>query len=99
MPKVAIRNTDIVFEIQEGETILAAADRQSIELPSGCGHGVCGVCISHIHAGRIDYPHGPPMALFDEDIEQNMGLCCVGTTSDDLEIEIVNFGEDFERWE
>ncbi len=98
MPTVSIINTGIHFEIRDGETILEAADRHAITLPSGCGHGVCGVCIGRIHSGRIDYPHGPPMALFDEDIEQRMGLCCVGTTRGDLEIEIVNFGEDFEPW-
>ena len=96
---VTIANAGISFDIRPGERILDAAQRNGVELPTGCRAGACGVCISRVVAGAIHYPDGPPLALFEEDVAAGKGLCCVGTTDDDLEIEVLNFGEDFEAWE
>lgn len=96
---VTIANTGISFDVRDNETILDAARRNGVALPHGCRTGVCGVCISQIKSGEIHYPDGPPMALFDEDIKQNRGLCCVGTITTDIEIDVINLGKDFEPWE
>jgi len=96
---VTITNTGISFDVRDNETILDAASRNGIALPHGCRNGVCGVCISRIKAGEMHYPNGLPMALFEEDIAQKRGLCCVGKTRTDIEIEVINLGQDFEPWE
>lgn len=99
MPRrITVHNTDNTFDVEPGETILAAAKRQGITLPYGCDNGVCGACIYHIIEGRIEYPDGPPFALFEEDIEAGKGLCCVGHPLTDMVIELEFPDVDFEPW-
>ena len=76
--------------------MLDAARRNCVALPRGCRNGVC---VRRIKGGQIHYPNGPSMALFEEDILQNKGWCCVGTTRADIEIDVINLGQDFEPWE
>jgi len=93
---VTIQSTGENFTVEVGETILQAALRQGIALPHGCYNGVCGACISRIVSGRIDYPDGQPLALFEEDAGK--GLCCVGHPRGDLVIEPEHLGADCEPW-
>ncbi len=96
---VTVVNAGISFDVRPGERILEAAERNGVTLPVGCRAGVCGVCISRVVAGAIHYPDGPPLALFEEEVAAGKGLCCVGATNGNLEIEVVHLGEDFEAWE
>ena len=95
---VTISTTGEHFRVEAGETILQAAQRQGITLPYGCDSGICGVCISRVIEGRIAYPDGDPMALFEEDIQAGKGLCCVGHPCGDLVIEPLTEGSDWEPW-
>jgi CDP-4-dehydro-6-deoxyglucose reductase len=95
---VTIRSTGERFVVGDDDSILAAALRQNVALPHGCRNGTCGICISQVYAGRIDYPDGPPLALFAEDDSAGKGLCCVGQTRGDLVIEPENLGIEGESW-
>jgi CDP-4-dehydro-6-deoxyglucose reductase len=96
---VTISTSGERFLVNEGETILQAAQRQGITLPYGCDSGICGVCIIRVVEGRIEYPGGDPMALFDEDVQAGKGLCCVGHPCGDLVIELLTEEGDWEPWE
>lgn len=85
---VYIENTPHRFQVEAGESILQAALRQDVAMPWGCGDGMCGVCMGQIVAGKIVYPDGPPLALFEEDEEQGKGLFCVGRACSDLVLNI-----------
>jgi ferredoxin len=95
---VTISTTGERFQVESGETILQAAQRQGVKLPYGCDSGICGVCISRVIEGRIEYPDGDPMALFAEDVEAGKGLCCVGHPCSDLLIEPLTEEGDWEPW-
>jgi CDP-4-dehydro-6-deoxyglucose reductase len=95
---VTVRNTGDHFEVEPGETILAAAQRQKVTLPYGCDSGVCGACIYTIIKGSVDYPDGQPFALLEEDMESGKGLCCVGHPGADITIELEYPDVDFEPW-
>ena len=86
--RVSIENTPYQFTVEQGESVLQAALRANIDMPWGCGDGLCGVCMGHIVSGEIIYPGGPPMALFEEDEEQGKGLFCVGYPQSDLVLNI-----------
>ncbi len=96
---VTIHSTGDRFPVGDGESILAAARRQGIELPYGCANGTCGFCISRIIEGRIDYPDGHPLALPDDEAGAGKGLCCVGHPAADLVIEPDHLGEQGEPWD
>jgi len=95
---VTISTTGERFLVEEGETILQAALRQGITIPYGCDSGICGVCICRVHAGRIEYPDGEPMALLEEDVQAGKGLCCVGRPLGDLLIEPLSEDDDWDPW-
>lgn len=85
---VRIENTPYEFTVEPGESVLQAAIRSHIDIPWGCGDGLCGVCMGQIVSGSIAYPDGPPMALFEADEEQGKGLFCVGYPQSDLVLNI-----------
>lgn len=85
---VRIENTPYQFTVEQGESVLQAALRENIDMPWGCGGGICGVCMGQVVAGQITYPAGPPLALFEEDAEQGKGLFCVGHAQSHLVLNI-----------
>ena len=64
--KVRIENTPYCFAVEPGESVLQAALRENVDMPWGCGDGLCGVCMGQVVSGKITYPNGPPMALFED---------------------------------
>ena len=89
---VRISNTGQQFQARAGETVLQAALRQGVQLPWGCGGGVCGSCLGQVLEGRMVYPDGLPLALFESDQAQGMGLFCVGCPVTDLVIHVPELG-------
>ena len=44
-------------------SILECAENQGAQLPSSCGQGVCGTCVTRLLAGEVDYEHPPGFEL------------------------------------
>ncbi|HPQ97586.1 MAG TPA: 2Fe-2S iron-sulfur cluster-binding protein, partial [Thiolinea sp.] len=86
--RVQVSNTGQQFQVAAGETVLQAALRQGVSLPWGCAAGVCGSCLGRVLEGRMVYPHGPPLALFEPDRARGLGLFCVGCPVTDLVIHV-----------
>lgn len=57
------------------ETILEAAEREGIELPSSCRSGICGTCKQKLLKGEVNYTQDP-QALDDSDREGGYILAC-----------------------
>lgn len=85
--KVIIQPTGHTFEVDDNESVLDAAMRQSIELPYGCRGGACGSCVGYLLKGKVKYER-QPLALTDDMISQNMALFCKAMPESDLEIRI-----------
>lgn len=71
------------FAIHANETILAAAIRQSVNLPYGCKDGACGSCKCRKLDG--DVTHGPHQSKTLSDAEEAAGqvlTCCASVRSD-----------------
>ena len=51
------------FDVAPGETLLAAALRQTVGLPYGCRNGTCGSCAARLLAGQVTYPSGKTEGL------------------------------------
>lgn len=75
------------FQVEEGETVLAAALRQGIHLPYGCRTGSCGTCRAHVAAGQTHYPDGPPLAITALESESGETLLCRAVPQSDLTVE------------
>lgn len=59
---------------EDGETILAAAKRAGLNIPSGCTFGLCGTCKIQKTAGQVQMVHNG--GITDEEIEEGLILAC-----------------------
>lgn len=75
------------FQVEDGETVLAAALRQGIHLPYGCRTGSCGTCRAHLSHGESHYPGGPPLALTALEMRSGEALLCRAVPLSDLTVE------------
>ncbi len=88
MPKtVTLMPSAKSFQVQEGETVLAAALRQGIHLPYGCRTGSCGTCRAHCLEGQTHYPEGTPLALTALEMHAGEALLCRAVPQSDLKVE------------
>lgn len=54
MPSVIIEPSQLSFQCEEHESILAAATRQNILIPSACNAGSCQLCEMELIAGEVE---------------------------------------------
>ncbi|HET7395383.1 MAG TPA: CDP-6-deoxy-delta-3,4-glucoseen reductase [Gammaproteobacteria bacterium] len=80
------------FSVRDGETVLAAALRQGVQLPYGCRTGSCGTCRARLVSGKIGYPDGPPLALTALEMNHGEALLCRAVPDMDLVVEAQEIG-------
>jgi CDP-4-dehydro-6-deoxyglucose reductase len=84
---VTIKPSDHAFEVEDAETVLQAALRQSLPLPYGCRDGACGTCKGRVLEGTVDYGRYQATALSDADRDAGFALFCQAKPLSDLVIE------------
>ncbi len=87
MTTVTLRPSGQQFQVEDGETVLAAALRQGLVLPYGCKNGACGSCKGKILEGSIDYGAYQKRVLTDDEKAQGKALFCQAKPVGDLVIE------------
>jgi CDP-4-dehydro-6-deoxyglucose reductase, E3 len=92
MPTVTLQPSGHTFQVEEGETVLAAALRQGFVLPYGCKNGACGSCKGRLLEGRIDYGVYQRRALSDAEKAAGKALFCQARTLTDVVIEARTIG-------
>lgn len=81
------RGQGSAFDTEAGETVLAAARRHGVELPSGCEAGACGACRATLLAGRGLMRQN--LVLDEAEVAAGQVLCCqLQATSDALQLRI-----------
>jgi CDP-4-dehydro-6-deoxyglucose reductase, E3 len=92
MHKVTVQPSGHAFDVEEGESVLAAALRQDLVLPYGCRNGACGSCKGRILEGRVDYGVYQRKALTEEERAQGKALFCQARALSDLVVEARTIG-------
>jgi CDP-4-dehydro-6-deoxyglucose reductase len=92
MHTVTIQPSGHVFQVEDGETILAAALRQGFVLPYGCKNGACASCKGKIVSGTVDYGVYQHKALTDAEKAEGKALFCQAKPLGDLVIEARTIG-------
>jgi CDP-4-dehydro-6-deoxyglucose reductase len=92
MHKVTVQPSGQGFEVEEGESVLAAALRQGVMLPYGCKNGACGSCKGKIVAGAVDYGHYHARVLTEAERAHGKALFCQAKPLGDLVIECRTIG-------
>jgi CDP-4-dehydro-6-deoxyglucose reductase, E3 len=90
--QVTVHPSGHVFQVPEGETVLAAALGEGYHLPYGCRNGACGSCKGKLVAGRIDQGKYQHSALSEDERAAGYALFCVAKPLSDLTIEVRSIG-------
>src|SRR3982751_5948832 len=92
MHRVTLQPSGLQFDVETGESVLAAALRQGYVLPYGCRNGACGSCKGTLVSGEIDYGTYQKKALPDAEKAQGKALFCQAKPRTDLTIEARTVG-------
>ncbi len=76
------------FAVEDGETVLQAAQRAGLALSYSCRAGLCGSCKAIVLEGRCHYPHNPPSALNAAEQARHAALLCQAVPLTDLLLEV-----------
>jgi ferredoxin-NADP reductase len=74
-----------VLDVACGQTVLAAAKKASVRLPSSCSNGVCGTCKSKLVSGSVEMNHNG--GIRQREIDAGMFLPCCSKPLSDLVID------------
>jgi propane monooxygenase reductase subunit len=85
------------LEVDEDETILAAAFRQGVMLMHGCKEGQCAACKSFLLDGEVDLERYSTFALADYEEQEGYTLLCRAHALSDVEIELLHYDEEMLR--
>lgn len=80
---ITLQPSGWTFEAPDGMTVLQAAERAGIDLPSSCRNGTCRTCICRMQQGSVRYLVEWPGLSFDEKREGYI-LPCVAVPQEDL---------------
>lgn len=83
--RVALADTAASFDVADGETVLAAAQRADVPLAHDCQLGGCGTCRVKLVAGAVTYVEFP-FALTEEEASAGYALACQAQPASDLVI-------------
>ncbi|MCQ8780759.1 hybrid-cluster NAD(P)-dependent oxidoreductase [Mangrovibrevibacter kandeliae] len=83
--RVEFAKTKRVVEVPADLTVLEAARRAGMRLPSSCTKGVCGTCKSKLVSGTVDMKHGG--GIRQREIDNGMTLLCCSKPTSDLVID------------
>jgi CDP-4-dehydro-6-deoxyglucose reductase len=87
MHRVTLQPSGLQFDVEDGESVLAAGLRQGYVLPYGCKNGACGSCKGRLVEGPIDYGVYQKKALTDEERAAGKALFCQARPLGDIVIE------------
>lgn len=73
------------LEVSSDQTVLAAAKKGSVRLPSSCSNGVCGTCKSKLVSGAVEMNHNG--GIRQREIDAGLFLPCCSKPLSDLVIE------------
>lgn len=83
--KVEFTKTRRAIDVPENMTVLEAAKRAGMRLPSSCTQGMCGTCKSKKVSGSVDMTHQG--GIRQREIDAGMVLLCCSKPTSDLVIE------------
>jgi len=69
---------------KQDETILDSLVKNRIPIKQACTNGVCGVCLTPLLSGEIDYADKQPRGLNEKEKQGGYFLPCISTCKTDI---------------
>ncbi len=74
------------FTMDASQTVLAAARKAGVPLPSSCSQGICGTCKTRVLEGAVDMKHNG--GIRPREIEKGMRLMCCSRPTSNLVLDL-----------
>lgn len=74
------------FTMDASQTVLAAARKAGVPLPSSCSQGICGTCKTRVLEGSVEMKHNG--GIRPREIEKGMRLMCCSRPTSDLVLDL-----------
>lgn len=74
------------FTMDGTQTVLVAARKAGVPLPSSCSQGICGTCKTKVLEGSVDMKHNG--GIRPREIEKGMRLMCCSRPTSDLVLDL-----------
>ena len=75
------------IRVEDGETIVDAAERLDVAVPYGCLYGACGTCIAELLDGEVCH-QAPPRGLKPSSLDDGYVLPCVAAPESDCRLRV-----------
>ncbi|WP_410815263.1 2Fe-2S iron-sulfur cluster-binding protein [Paraburkholderia sp.] len=83
---VRLARSGRTFTMDDTETILAAARKAGVPVPSSCGQGLCGTCKTSVLEGDVDMQHNG--GIRQREIDKGLRLLCCSRAKSDLVLDL-----------
>lgn len=84
--EIVFTDSGVTARCDETETVLVAAKAAGLNIPNGCGFGVCGTCKIRKTAGEVHMVHNG--GISSEDVEAGYILACCSTPIGHVEVAV-----------
>lgn len=74
------------FTMSGSETVLAAAKKAGVPIPSSCSQGICGTCKTKVLEGEVDMQHNG--GIREREVLKGFRLLCCSRPTSDLVLEL-----------
>lgn len=83
---VKLSRSSKTFAMSASETVLAAAKKAGVAIPSSCSQGICGTCKTKVLEGEVEMKHNG--GIRDREIQKGFRLLCCSRPTSDLVLEL-----------
>ncbi|MBN3751979.1 hybrid-cluster NAD(P)-dependent oxidoreductase [Paraburkholderia sp. Tr-20389] len=83
---VKLSRSSKTFTMNASETVLSAARKAGVAIPSSCSQGICGTCKTKVLEGTVDMNHKG--GIREREVQKGLRLLCCSRPTSDLVLEL-----------
>ena len=77
------------IEVEIHETLLEAAGKAGLDVPSNCNSGICGTCMMRLVSGKVEGLDPIPLGLDENIVANGAILTCIGRAVSSCVIDVI----------
>ena len=83
---VKLSRSSRTFTVNPCDTVLSAARKAGVAIPSSCSQGICGTCKTKVLEGSVDMKHNG--GIREREVQKGFRLLCCSRPTSDLVLEL-----------
>ncbi|MCA3823126.1 MAG: 2Fe-2S iron-sulfur cluster binding domain-containing protein, partial [Burkholderia sp.] len=83
---IKLSRSSRTFTVNATDTVLSAARKAGVAIPSSCSQGICGTCKTKVLEGTVEMQHNG--GIRDREVQKGFRLLCCSRPTSDLVLEL-----------